>query len=749
MTEVGTNTTGQAASVFAHDIFIIGSNVYVSHTESQVGTIFWVITDVDTAPFTEKDKDNPVDFVGAIAYYGVVSGLFYYSFINYATNQTSSITYDSNSPVNAAIGASQLNIHRPSDSESQYGVAFDGNNTLYIILENSGDGLDYLITYSITGDAFTIGGLQNIAIMSDRNTVSGTFEKAFHLTEDKIYQINNKKTTQLYLISVIAQSQSNWNAITDTFLFDGGNVFEFKDLSSEVYDAEISHGRMNTPFVNMCISDTIKISSGMFIQLTDRYSTSLNTPFIYKATYNFEDEADGTSGNAIDGFHSFSTTDTNGVVVIVASQDGHRKVVKISGDGDNGTSTLIFLGAESETSGSVELWMKYIDNGVGTHYIRFRNQDATIIGIIFLSSGANTISAQYGNGAGGNTTVNTALASDTWVHIRWSFDCTTDKQSLWFDGVNMFTAQNFRSDAVATTYLEFNFELSEATGANALEVYADAIGHSWDANYNVGDNLIAEGVADQVVFEGLVQEFTEEPLQEVSIRSQAIEMDNIFPAGDFSGSSQSIINTLITTYASYITAGTLAAGQAMGTITFAGDYTLRAILTDFAFLNNFIWYLTPLGALQFNSGAIDSLFEINESTPALNVGRNRGKRAVNKVNIKGAIVAGTQVAGVGAEDLPDQQQFGINPFFRTVSWLNTQSLCNIMETNILSRKGTQATIPRFSDRNTSIGFIQPGETVTFQFVFDKFNIPSGQFGIELTLYNARQGIGTYDISDVL
>ncbi|KKL03604.1 hypothetical protein LCGC14_2624470, partial [marine sediment metagenome] len=116
--------------------------------------------DVDTAPFTEKDKDNPVDFVGAIAYYGVVSGLFYYSFINYATNQTSSITYDSNSPVNAAIGASQLNIHRPSDSESQYGVAFDGNNTLYIILENSGDGLDYLITYSITGDAFTIGVYQ-------------------------------------------------------------------------------------------------------------------------------------------------------------------------------------------------------------------------------------------------------------------------------------------------------------------------------------------------------------------------------------------------------------------------------------------------------------------------------------------------------------------------------------------------------------------------------------------------------------
>ncbi|KKK68591.1 hypothetical protein LCGC14_2942540, partial [marine sediment metagenome] len=132
-----------------------------------------------------------------------------------------------------------------------------------------------------------------------------------------------------------------------------------------------------------------------------------------------------------------------------------------------------------------------------------------------------------------------------------------------------------------------------------------------------------------------------------------------------------------------------------------------------------------------------------------NVERDRGERATNKVNIKGAIVNGVQVAGVGANNLEDQQQFGIVPFFRTVSWLNTQSLCNIMETNVLSRKGTQPTIPRFEHKDTSVGFIQPGETMTFQFNKSDPNIPSGQFSIHMLLYNARQGISEFEISDVI
>ncbi|KKL47888.1 hypothetical protein LCGC14_2331020, partial [marine sediment metagenome] len=349
-TEIGTSSGADANTVDANDIFIIGSNVYVFDSEGRSATVKWVVWDVDTAPFTEKATVNNGDS-DTFSAFGIVTGNNYYTYTS-GLNFIDVIEYDDTGPTLTLHSAGQsLNGYELSDDLNQRGTAYDGLNIIFLLGEfTSGDNNIYLIQYSISGVSFTPKGQFNIALMLDRNIVSGGFEKAYHLTEDKIYQLITKQTNQLYLISNVSPSQSNWNAITDNLLQDeGGNMFEFKDLSSEVYDAEISHGRMNTPFANMRISDTIKISSGMFIQLTDQFTSA------------------------------------------------------------------------------------------------------------------------------GNSTANA------------------------------------------------------------------------------------------VVFEGLVQEFTEEPLQEVSIRSQAIEIDNIFPAGDFSGSSQSIINSLITTLASYITPGTLAAGQAMGT----------------------------------------------------------------------------------------------------------------------------------------------------------------------------------------
>ena len=223
----------------------------------------------------------------------------------------------------------------------------------------------------------------------------------------------------------------------------------------------------------------------------NKYNNLSPNPQIYLATYNFKDDADGTINNSITGLHTFSTTDTNGVVTIVASEDGHRKVCKISGDGDNATIISIYVGIETVTSEFIEFWVKYIDNGVGVLYLNFYNESMVLIGRSFINSSTNLVSSQYGNGAGGNTTVNTALASDTWMHVRWAFNVVTNKQALWLDGVNIFADQNFVSDAVATTFLRHRFLYQEGAGANALEGYFDAIGWSWDPSYDVGDNLNA------------------------------------------------------------------------------------------------------------------------------------------------------------------------------------------------------------------------------------------------------------------
>ena len=213
---------------------------------------------------------------------------------------------------------------------------------------------------------------------------------------------------------------------------------------------------------------------------------------IYPATHNFKDEADGTTNNDIDGLYGFSTNDTNGAVVIVASDDGHRKIVKISGDGDNGKATNIYVDPVSETSGTIEFWFKYIDNGVGTFRFYFYDQSATAMLYSLINSATNQITSYYGDGIGGADTVVSAVSADTWIHYKWTFDCATDTMSLWLDGDIEIDDENFINDLNSTTFLRHRFYLYGGGGANALEGYFDAIGYSWDTNYNVGDNRTDE-----------------------------------------------------------------------------------------------------------------------------------------------------------------------------------------------------------------------------------------------------------------
>jgi len=738
---IAISSGGDANSVKAFDIFKIGANFYVYSIEDQAGTLYDVVTDVDTNPFVQKDARQLGPTVTAYndAGFGVVIGTNFFFLID-SQKGGEKVGIENYESVAGTLGTAGIyggifTAYSISSDRNLAGLAYDGTGTIYTIIEKDADSKNYLVSFTSGGTSTEIT-TYDVALQLDRNTASGVLEKAFHITEDKIYQINTKKTTQLYLISVVP-TDAVWIAITDNFLMNNdGDMFEFKDLSNKVFEAEIEHGDMMVPSAFMVIIDDVLMAEGMFIQITDQYTSAGNSDALYRGTY----IKDYTVGSFPAGW--IDSDGANCETTIIASLDGHRNVIQLDDQGGATRCQAIIFAFTQGLNTVLEFWCTkdsiaadtvfnfyiYDDNDLLIH-LRFDNDDLDYFNGGFVSIKDNFLVA--------NTLSHFKIILDDTAN---TFDCYIDDI---LEGADLAYENNSTSGSDNLLIETDNFD----TGYKA---YLTSLGISTDPNYTVGDNkYIAEGLANQVVFEGLVHEFTEKRLQDIELRSQAIEMDNIFPSGDFSGSSQSIINTLITTYASYITAGTLAAGQAMGTITFAGDYTLRTILTDFAFLNNFIWYLTPLGALQFNSGAIDSLFEINETDKVWNVERDRGERATNKVNIKGAIVNGVQVAGVGANNLEDQQQFGIVPFFRTVSWLNTQSLCNIMETNVLSRKGTQPTIPRFEHKDTSVGFIQPGETMTFQFNKSDPNIPSGQFSIHMLLYNARQGISEFEISDVI
>ncbi|KKN36775.1 hypothetical protein LCGC14_0770350, partial [marine sediment metagenome] len=208
----------------------------------------------------------------------------------------------------------------------------------------------------------------------------------------------------------------------------------------------------------------------------------------YRATYSFTDELDGVINNDIEGLTGFSGTDTNAVVTIVGSQGNHKKVIKVSGDGDNGAQTTIYTESVTQTSGTIEYWTKYIDNGVGTLAFYFYSTANQIMLYSYLDCSNNRYTVQYGNGAGGVTSVHTALASDTWLHVRWEFDSTTDTNSMWLDGVNIFANEEFYNDLDATSFKRIWFRTRNNAGVNAVEYYIDAIGYSWDNDYMIGWN---------------------------------------------------------------------------------------------------------------------------------------------------------------------------------------------------------------------------------------------------------------------
>lgn len=209
----------------------------------------------------------------------------------------------------------------------------------------------------------------------------------------------------------------------------------------------------------------------------------------YPATYSFTNEVDGTSNTGITGIYQVDITDTNGIVIIHPLNDGHRKVIKASGNGDNGAHVDFLFGTYLEV-GTIylEWWIKYIDNGQGFFRFWGHNQDWSAILYFYFNSANNRLYFAYGNGIGGTTWVFVSTFPDRWYHFRFKIDTITDKQSVWIDDVAIFIDQNFDKDRLATSYFRNYFRLDAGGGINALEVYIDAIGYSFDSNYIVGSN---------------------------------------------------------------------------------------------------------------------------------------------------------------------------------------------------------------------------------------------------------------------
>ncbi len=189
VTEVGTSSGATENTVFVFDIFIFGANILAISKEFQ-GSHKIILWDVAAGAPSILDT-NPTNATFGGMTYGLEASssfIFYHQEVDAADTmwQFQVIGTSLSSHVGVFGG-----LYKLPSSRTLQGVAFDGTK-LFFILEKISDGLNYLVTTIENGSEDIVRGRYDVALMLDRNIVSGGFEKAYHLTESKIYQLNTK-----------------------------------------------------------------------------------------------------------------------------------------------------------------------------------------------------------------------------------------------------------------------------------------------------------------------------------------------------------------------------------------------------------------------------------------------------------------------------------------------------------------------------------------------------------------------------
>ena len=217
--------------------------------------------------------------------------------------------------------------------------------------------------------------------------------------------------------------------------------------------------------------------SGQEINITTPENKTYTAPMsgYYPASYGFENDV-------LNGFPSGWTTFEGGgcTVNVISEVGGHKNVVELY---DNGIGTTnraeINNTFADQTTGIIEFWYRRIDP---TEYVFWRLcEDNTIAST--MGSEGGTFQRNFQNGSWQSLA---PCNSDQWYHIRIDFDTNADLLNLTIDGTQVLTNGDFMNDTTSINKLVF---FTRGWGVANYRGYYDAVGYSWDPNYNIGDNL--------------------------------------------------------------------------------------------------------------------------------------------------------------------------------------------------------------------------------------------------------------------
>jgi hypothetical protein len=203
----------------------------------------------------------------------------------------------------------------------------------------------------------------------------------------------------------------------------------------------------------------------------------------YEATYSFLNEDKGTTIAEWNENEGWIDTSSAGLSPTIKNNiDGHHKVLQLYDSSITKVGSVIHQWNNSYFTGTLELWV--------------RTNSTTDIATIIIRDGTNADSLIFRFDADGNMkyydgsgyhTLGTYQA-DLWYHIRFKWDLIPHEEywNVWVDGQNIGTGLGFYGTPVAMDSLVIMTD----QGSSDYYFYVDAIGYSFDSEYEIGDNLI-------------------------------------------------------------------------------------------------------------------------------------------------------------------------------------------------------------------------------------------------------------------